>query len=91
VPGDRATAQRREVEINLNVQPIAPRLLWQIDSQHWHILGFEYLNGRAADLGPGSTDLAGIAGVLGQLSEVEAPANACLRIEDRWADASRRA
>jgi hypothetical protein len=91
VPGDRAAAQRREAEVNLNVQPIAPRLLWQIDSQDWHILGFEHLNGRAADLSPGSTDLAGIAGVLGQLAELEAPCNACRRIEDRWADAAQRA
>lgn len=91
MPGDRAAAQRREAKINLHVQPIAPHLLWQIDSQDWHILGFEYLNGRAADLGPGSTDLAGIAEVLSQLAELEAPRNACPRIEDRWADAAQRA
>jgi hypothetical protein len=91
VPSDRAAAQRREAEINIHVQPIAPRLLWQVDTQGWHILGFEHLNGRAADLSPGSADLAGIAGVLGQLAALEVPRRACRRIEDRWADAAHRA
>jgi Phosphotransferase enzyme family len=91
MPADRATAQRREAEINVNVQPIGPRLLWQIDSLDWHILGFEHVNGRAADLCPGSTDLLGLAGVLGQLAKLEAPRNLCRRIEDRWADAAQRA
>lgn len=91
VPSDRAAAQRREAEINTHVQPIAPRLLWQVDTQGWHILGFEHLNGRAADLSPGSADLAGIAGVLGQLAALEAPRCAGRRIEDRWADSAHRA
>jgi Ser/Thr protein kinase RdoA (MazF antagonist) len=73
------------------VQPIAPRLLWQVDTQGWHILGFEHLNGRAADLSPNSTDLAGIAGVLDLLVGLEAPHNVCRRIDDRWADAAQRA
>ncbi len=90
-PADRAAAQRREAEINANVQPIGPRLLWQIDSLDWHILGFEHVDGRAVDLCPGSTDLAALADVLGQLAELEAPRNVCRRIEDRWANAAQRA
>jgi hypothetical protein len=91
VPSERAAAQRREADINPHVQPIAPRLLWQIDTQGWHILGFEHLNGRAADLSPNSTDLAGIAGVLDLLADLEVPHNVCRRIDDRWADAAQRA
>jgi hypothetical protein len=91
VPNDRATAQRREAEINPHVQPIAPRLLWEVDTQGWHILGFEHFNGRAADLSPGSADLTSIAEVLGHLAELATPRNACKRIEDRWADAAQRA
>lgn len=91
VPSDRAAAQRREAEINPHVQPFAPRLLWQMDTQGWHILGFEHLDGRAADLGPGSADLAGLADVLSQLAKLAAPSNACKRIDDRWADAAQRA
>jgi hypothetical protein len=88
VSGDQAAAQRREAGINRNVQPIAPRLLWEVESANWHILGFEHLDGRVADLSPGSTDLPGVAGVLDQLAELKAPHNSCRRIEDRWADAA---
>lgn len=91
VPSDRAIAQRREAEINPHVQPIAPRLLWEVDTQGWHILGFEHLSGRAADLSPGSADLVGIADVLGHLADLATPRNACKRIEERWADAAQRA
>jgi hypothetical protein len=91
VPATRATAQRREAAINPQVQPIAPRLLWEIDTEGWHILGFEHLDGRPADLGPTSTDLPAVASVLGQLTELDAPDTGCKRIEDRWADAAQRA
>jgi hypothetical protein len=91
VPSDRAAAQRREAEINPHVQPFAPRLLWQVDTQGWDVLGFEHLNGRAADLSPGSADLTGLADVLSQLAKLATPSNACKRIEDRWADAAQRA
>lgn len=91
VPSDRAAAQRREAQINPHVQPIAPQLLWYIDTHGWHILGFEHLNGRAADLTPCSPDLLDIAGVLGQLADLDSPSDGCRRIEDRWADAAQRA
>jgi hypothetical protein len=91
VCGSRAAAQRREAQINGNVRPIAPRLLWQIDSQDWHILGFEHLDGRAADLSPDSADLADVAAALGHLAELQAPRHACRRIEDRWAEAAQHA
>ncbi|MGB3442226.1 MAG: hypothetical protein WBA97_26055 [Actinophytocola sp.] len=91
VPSDRAAAQRREAEINPHVQPFAPHLLWQVDTLGWHILGFEHLDGRAADLSPGSADLADLAEVLSLLAKLATPSNACKRIEDRWADAAQRA
>ncbi|MGH3876676.1 MAG: hypothetical protein ACRDSK_06515 [Actinophytocola sp.] len=91
VPATRATAQRREAAINPQVQPIAPRLLWEIDTEGWHVLGFEHLDGRPADLRPTSTDLPAAAGVLGQLTELDAPDAGCKRIENRWADAAERA
>ena len=88
VPSTHAAAQRREAAINPRVQPIAPRLLWEIDTQGWHVLGFEHLDGRPADLGPLSADLTAVAGVLDQLAELEAPDGAYKRIENRWADAA---
>lgn len=91
VRSDRAAAQRREVEINPRVQPIAPRLLWHIETDGWHLLGFEHLDGRPADLGPGSADLPAVAEVLDDLAELRAPDAACKRIEDRWAGTARNA
>jgi hypothetical protein len=87
----RAAAQRREVAINPHVQPIAPRLLWHIDTDGWHVLGFEFLDARPADLSPKSTDLLSVAGVLGQLTELDPPPIECKRIEQRWADAAQHA
>lgn len=91
VPSTRAAAQRREAVINVHVYPIAPRLLWEIDTEGWHVLGFEHLDGRPANLAPGSVDLPAVAGVLGQLTKLDAPHATCKRIEDRWADAAQRA
>jgi len=91
VPSARAAAQRREATINPHVHPIAPRLLWEIDTDGWHILGFEHLDGRPADLSPTSADLAALAIVLTQLGDLTAPHSTCKRIETRWADAADRA
>lgn len=91
VRSERAVAHRREGDINPHVQPIAPRLLWHVDTAGWYVLGFEHLDGRRADLGPGSADLPAVAGVLGQLAELVPPRIACKRIEYRWADAAQQA
>jgi hypothetical protein len=91
VPSGRAAAQHREAQINHHVQPIAPQLLWHIDTHGWHMLGFEHLDGRPADLTPDSADLPGIAAVLDRLVDLDAPGHECKRIEDRWADAAQHA
>jgi hypothetical protein len=85
---ERAAGQRREATINPHVVPIAPRLLWQIETRGWHILGVEHLNGHPADLAPGSADLGAITTTLARLGRMAAPAE-CRPIEDRWADAAR--
>ncbi|GAA3851048.1 phosphotransferase family protein [Amycolatopsis tucumanensis] len=84
----RAAAQRREAFINPHAYPIAPRLLWEIDIAGWHVLGFEHLEGRPADLSPHSTDLPAVAALLAHLTELPPPPTGCRRIEDRWADAA---
>lgn len=89
VRSERAAAQRREAEINPYVQPFVPRLRWHLDVAGWHVLGFEHLDGRSADLGPKSPDLPAFADTLGRLAELKAPHPVCKRIEERWADAAR--
>jgi hypothetical protein len=87
MPSDhpRVGTQRREAEINQHVAPVAARLLWQIDHDGWNVLGFEHLNGRHADLSPGSADLAKLAAALTHLGRVDVPDLPLRRIEDRWA------
>jgi hypothetical protein len=65
--------------------PIAPRLLWQLDTAGWTILGFEHLHGRPANLAPGSADLPKIADALWRLGDIEVPDLPLRRFEDRWA------
>lgn len=81
----RIATQRREVEINPHVAPIAPRLLWQIDTDGWTVLGFEYLDGRHANLSPGSADLPKLADTLRRLGQIRCPDLPLTRLEDRWA------
>ncbi|MGH3825429.1 MAG: hypothetical protein ACRDRA_21700 [Pseudonocardiaceae bacterium] len=81
----RITTQRREAEINSHVTPIAPHLLWQVDLDGWNILGFEHLDGRPANLAPGSADLPKIADTLRRLGDIEPPDLPLRRFEDRWA------
>ncbi|MGH7744333.1 MAG: phosphotransferase [Candidatus Dormibacteria bacterium] len=81
----RIATQRREAQINPYVAPIAPRLLWQIDTAGWTILGFEHLHGRHANLTPGSTDLPKLADTLRRLGHLEAPDLPLRELDDRWA------
>jgi len=82
----RITTQQREAEINSHVAPIAPRLLWQVDLDGWNILAFEHLDGRHANLAPGSPDLPKIADTLTRLGQIPAPELPLRRLQDRWAD-----
>lgn len=80
----RVATQRREAEINSHVVPIASPLLWQVDLDGWNILAFEHLDGRHANLAPGSTDLLKVADTLTRLGQIQAPNLPLRRLEDRW-------
>jgi hypothetical protein len=88
LPSDhpRIATQRQEAEINSHVAPIAPCLLWQVDLDGWNILAFEYLDGRHANLAPGSPDLAKLADTLNQLGQIQVPELPLRHMQDRWAD-----
>lgn len=81
----RVATQRREAEINSHIVPIAPPLLWQVDLDGWNILAFEHLDGRHANLAPGSTDLLKVADTLTRLGQIQPPDLPLRRLEDRWA------
>lgn len=81
----RAWTQQTEAAINPHVGgTVAPRLLWSIQTGGWHLLGFEYIDGRSADLTPGSADLSKVAACLHQLQAVPAPDLPIKRAEHRW-------
>ena len=83
---DRAAALRREAATNPYLETVAPALRWQVDTDGWYLLGFEYLDGHSADLTPASADLTRVADLLGHVAELEPPAAGCRRIADRWAE-----
>ncbi|MFF9785031.1 phosphotransferase [Streptomyces nigrescens] len=69
-----------------SVLGISPRLLHHGAAEDWEFLVFEHVEGRHADLSPGSRDLDALAGVLRRLLTVaEHDTSASERIEKRWA------
>lgn len=78
--------QRTEAALNPHLAGIAPRMLWQAEAPGWHLLGFEFVQGRAADLSPGSADLGRIADTLVLLYEqlTPAPVDRTLPLAKRW-------
>jgi len=82
----RVVTQEREAAAAPLVSRISPALLWHFDEAGWNVLGFEHISGRAADYGPGSTDLDLVVSLMGALSRVQVPAGLgpLKRAEDRW-------
>ncbi|MFE2427465.1 aminoglycoside phosphotransferase [Streptomyces sp. NPDC059373] len=65
--------QQREADVNPYVVPLAPRLLWHIETDGWNLLGFETIDGHHADYSPGSPDLPKVVQALGRLGDVSCP------------------
>ncbi|RSM87615.1 hypothetical protein DMH04_11045 [Kibdelosporangium aridum] len=57
----QARSYRHEAAINEWLPPVAPHLRWQVETSGWLMLGFDHVDGRHADLSPGSLDLPIIA------------------------------
>jgi hypothetical protein len=69
--GDCVT--EREVNRSLPVSIPTPRILWDAETEDWLLLAFEHLEGRQADLSPGSADLLLVLETLGQVSRALTP------------------
>jgi DNA-binding CsgD family transcriptional regulator len=79
--------QQRDVEITPYVLDVAPRLLWQVESAGWSLLGYEYIDGRRADYRPGSPDFPLLADAVRRLHKIPCPdVPHLLRLEQRLAD-----
>jgi hypothetical protein len=59
---------RNEARINPFLPAQMPRLQWQVETDGWLVLGFEYVEGRHPDLSPGSPDLPAVAAALGTMA-----------------------
>lgn len=74
-----------EVRVNLWLPDAAPRLLWQVETDGWRVCGFEHIDGRHADLAPGSPDLPLIADSVAKVAcDVTDWPIAIQPIEYRW-------
>jgi hypothetical protein len=65
-PGVRV--HRHEAAVNPRLPDLAPRLLWTVEAGGWLLLGYEHVDGRHADLSPGSADISLLVGALRSLS-----------------------
>ncbi|MFF6955082.1 phosphotransferase [Streptomyces sp. NPDC008317] len=81
---DGVVGQDWEVAANPLVAGVAPLLLARVTVAGWDVLVFEYIDGRHADLTPGSADTALVARALARMQEVTADGLAP-RLGDRYA------
>ncbi|MEU1071891.1 MULTISPECIES: phosphotransferase [unclassified Streptomyces] len=73
--GDAAgmAGQRMERVVHPLVQGLSPGLRWRVRAGGWELLGFDWVEGRHAELGPGSSDAALVGEVLVAASAVGVP------------------
>jgi Ser/Thr protein kinase RdoA (MazF antagonist) len=64
---------RNEARINPFLPASMPRLRWQVESDGWLLLGFDYVDGRHPDLSPGSSDLSSVAAALSEMAMTLTP------------------
>lgn len=57
-------AQRTEAAVNAAVGRVGPAMRWEAVADEWHLIAFDYVDGRHADLTPQSRDAAIVADVL---------------------------
>ncbi|MBC3841787.1 aminoglycoside phosphotransferase [Streptacidiphilus sp. 4-A2] len=57
-------AQITELALNSAVRGVSPAVRWEAIADEWHLIAFDYVDGRHADLSPGSADLRTVAHLL---------------------------
>lgn len=82
-----AWMHRNEARVNPWLPDVAPRLLWTLDTGGWLLLGFEHIEGRHADLSPGSPDLLRIADLMAGMERnlTPCPSIPLQTLSQRWA------
>ncbi|RKN06306.1 aminoglycoside phosphotransferase [Streptomyces radicis] len=80
-----AWTQRREADVNPHIRKVAPALLWEVETDGWHLLSFEALEGHHADYSADSPDLPLVADALCRLGRIPCPDVELRRAEQRLA------
>ncbi|GAA3616795.1 protein kinase [Streptomyces sp. S1A] len=83
-PGGRRDSIVRERLINPAVRSVSPALRWHAENDVWVVLGFDAVEGRAADFSPGSPDLPTVVGLVDRIGELDLPEVAREWPETRW-------
>jgi hypothetical protein len=82
---------RHEVRIAPYLPRIAPALLWSVETDGWLVNAFEHVDGRFADLSPGSSDLPRLARAIddstteSDLALRHAPEDVAPSLVEQWA------
>lgn len=73
------------VDLAPYVTPLGPPLLWRVQAGCWDVTGWPVLPGRLADLSPGSSDISLLAGLLAEVSVLQAPEGVPLKsVREDW-------
>lgn len=86
----QAFMHRNEAAVNPFLpKDVAPRLLWQVDTDGWLLLGFEHVPGQHADFSPGSSHLPMVADAVRAITTTDAPQVTSMKREmgKQWAAA----
>ncbi|MFD9891445.1 phosphotransferase [Amycolatopsis sp. NPDC059027] len=88
--GDRRVRMHRnEAKVNGILPDLAPRVLWEIETDGWLVLGYEHVTGRYADFSPGSPDLPLLANAVSTLAVELTPSPVAVdSLAVRWAKVS---
>ncbi|MFH0243494.1 hypothetical protein ACGRHY_13920 [Streptomyces sp. HK10] len=70
--------------INPAVRSVSPALRWHAENDAWVVLGFDTVEGRAADFSPGSPALLAVVGLVNRIGELDLPEVAREWPETRW-------
>ncbi|NUU20636.1 MAG: aminoglycoside phosphotransferase [Streptomycetaceae bacterium] len=73
-----------EARINPYLPAASPRVLWREEVADWHLVAFEWIDGRHADYRPGSPDIAATAQALADLGACRIPPIPLPTARDRW-------
>ncbi|WP_367134894.1 MULTISPECIES: phosphotransferase [Streptomyces] len=74
-----------EARINETVQEVSPAVRHRFRAGGWSCLAFAFIDGRHADLGPGTSDLAAVTSALQRMQAFSGPASFVPPLSERFA------